>query len=134
MSFPTPATLAELHKRKQAEISVSPDTSVSTDRSRQSHNGTKTEPSTSSSTSDSSSKSRGVKPTKAKPFRRTEHLTQKPLADNPDLKKLQEEFKEMEDINKKAGWYDRNRDGKGKLPKGTKPNPAKANTINKENN
>lgn len=43
---------------------------------------------------------------------RPEHLTQKPLREHEGLLKLQEEFKEMEEINKDAGWYDRNKNGK----------------------
>lgn len=136
MPFPTPATLKALDDKKRATLTESLEASETTGPGQQKTRSTRTSRSDSlkSTERNSSSKtnsprpsqtdpssSTGIEPTKAKPFRRTEHLTQKPLADNPDLLKLQAEFKEMEGINKDAGWYERDKNGKQRTPKGTKP-------------
>ena len=47
------------------------------------------------------------------------------LVNHPELEEVMTRLKEDEQINKRHGWYDRNRNGRGRLPKGTKPNPPK---------
>lgn len=54
------------------------------------------------------------------------------LVNHPELEEIMTRLKEDEQINKRHGWYDRNRNGKGRLPKGTKPNPPRK--TNKEKN
>lgn len=135
MSTPTPATLKkQLDEKHASEITQQavaaskrrsfPVTSETTEAVRPKTTGKKIEPSVSSSKTRKSELSKALtsKTTEntmaltnsapKKPFKRTEHLTQKPLRDNPELQKLQEEFKEMETVNKQAGWYDRDRHGK----------------------
>ena len=54
------------------------------------------------------------------------------LVNHPELEEIMTRLKEDEQINKRHGWYDRNRNGRGRLPKGTKPNPPRK--TNKEKN
>lgn len=46
-----------------------------------------------------------------RPFKRRPHLTQN-LREDGVLKGIMEELREMENINREHGWYDRNRNGK----------------------
>lgn len=130
MSTPTPATLKAQHERAMAETKKLSEKRVvetiqqvetsshviseNTGSTHQNLNGKRTSSKKLRSTNSPTTRSKNdVSPVETnKPFKRTEHLTQKPLRDNPELQKLQEEFKNMENINQQAGWYDRDRNGK----------------------
>lgn len=119
MSIPTPAILKKQLASKRA-VETTP--RVETSSPASSETTVNIHPNPSGRKTNSAMKQASPK----KPFKRAEHLTAKPLRDNPDLQKLQEEFKEMEDINRQAGWYDRNRNGKQ-----TESKIARAESIDK---
>lgn len=102
MSTPTPTPAMFAGRKKIAPSSTSSETST-----------TSSTPSTPETKNDSK-----------KPFVRKPHLTQN-LREDSVLKGIMDELRESEQINRRHGWYDRNRNGKGRLPKGTKPNPRK---------
>lgn len=70
--------------------------------------------------SDSSTPSSDTKVGSERPVRKP-----RLLVNHPELEEVMTRLKEDEQINKKHGWYDRGRNGKKPLPKGTKPNPPK---------
>lgn len=55
------------------------------------------------------------------------------LVNHPELESIMIRLKEDEEINRKHGWYDRGRNGKKPLPKGTKPNPPRRRTGTSSN-
>lgn len=56
------------------------------------------------------------------------------LVNHPELEQTMIRLKEDEEINRKHGWYDRNRNGKKPLPKGTKPNPPRGRRTGTSSN
>lgn len=64
-----------------------------------------------SSEQSSEKKASSEQPDVKKPFVRKPHLTQR-LSGNEDLKAISDALHKQEDANRKAGRYDRNRNGK----------------------
>jgi hypothetical protein len=148
MPIPTPATVKTLIEKRNLESSSTPAStqsassgqktqSSSARRSTSSNSrkkisnfkistestskNTATESDSSMSTTKRKNSSTKSAPSEKKPFERPEHLTSRPLRNHPGLEKIMDELRESEEINRKHGWYDRDRNGKASMKQNQPP-------------